>query len=821
MKEKEASDLLPFDDVNEKYCVSAFGDIVFGVKIETKEVYTLGSSSDSEKIESVDLLYHDWKKTLSMLPEGTIVQKIVQLRTLPHTRNDSNGCVTKRWNEDMFIKREVMFEDTYLIVSYQYSKKNTKQGSKSIFSRIGSFEGLQFADHYVQQFESFVESLKTSCNSVNVLSGWNILELFCDTWNGGQFGEFLQDVNNDQKYFKVGGNFRSVLTSRKLPSSFVAFTEMNRKIVESDRLGINNTNYREDVSLATSFLFPIGMGLPVDHTLIETIRIEDKDEVEMNLGKEHQRLNFLVGLKSADAIKKRQVIDEVKQYRVDNEYKYASWGVTVILQDESEETLKKLSNLVSDIAQKQLGIVMAVENYGAWKNFYAALPGCGRLNQTLRLGFLEVYSYMTHIESFKKGNSNGIVLVDLFGRPFVFDFWDEKNKYCEARNGMVFAPTGQGKSFLINHILDQCYWNGDVIFLIDVGASYSRITELNNGEYIDSKKLDNLKFNPFMTCYRQDGVYYPELNSNGEKDAEWLNEIATLILYSWKSPNLVAMEHLNTIKGRIVDYFKYVNDNKIKEVNFDGFYHYVLSLRGEDKPWSSYLDFNSFEISMKCFTLDGEYGFLFNAERIVDINNRWITFDLQGILTNKTLATPVLMIVMSMFTRTIKKWKGTNCRIFIDEAIDFLVEGMFADYIGQLYRKIRKEGGQVMIITQSVDFLDVMEDMQRSSIMSNSSVKILLNHSKVPHLYDKIQKYLGLSNSEMNLVRNMSQKGDSTYRIGFIKFGSMPGFLFRHEVSPETFSLYQTNAKDIEKINRLIEVAGIEGAAKSFVELND
>lgn len=824
MNVKEASDLIPFDDVNDNYCVSCYGDVVFAMEVEMKEVYTMAAGKNGE-VGDIELFYHEWKKTLSMLPEGTVLQKISKFYSLPHERNMSEGNKTKRWNEDMFIKRDVMFEKTYIVLSYQFKKSQAKKKSGSLLSRVEKFEGLQYIADYKQQFEAFSESLKTSCNYVKVLSGWETLDLFCDIWNGGKGNEYLQDIEVKDKGLVVGSENVNILTSRKLPMGLNAFTSQNRKITESEKLQMNQTNYREDNSLPTSFLFPLGMGLPVDHILVETIRIEGRDEIESNLEKEHQRLNFLVGLKSADAIRKRRIIEDVKLDKAEFDYKYASWGVSVILKHRDEAELSRLSNLVVDVAQKQLGMVMALENYGSWKQFYASLPGCGRLSETLRLGYIEVFAYMTHIESFKKGNSRGMVLVDLFGRPYIFDDWDEKNKYCEARNGVVFAPTGQGKSFLINHVLDQAYWNGDFIFLIDVGGSYRRITSLNNGVYIDSKEIQRLQFNPFLDCFKKDGVYYPELDESGNKDAIYLDFMSSLICSCWfgASGEEVSKETYGAISITVRGYFKYVNENKIENVNFDSYYHYVLEdYKKNEGAYRKFIDIDSFEMLLKPFSFEGEYSFLLNAEESVDINNRWITFDLVGILNNQRLTSPVLLIIMQMFQRIMNKWYGTNARMFIEEAVDFLQGGFFADYIGGLYRKIRKMGGQVFIVTQSIEFLDKLDPLVKASILGNTEIKMLLNHAKVSHLFEKMQKELSLSNSEMELLKNQTVKGDSKYRLGFMKFGSMPGFLFRHEVSPETFSLYQTNAKDIQKIDDLIKSCGsIEGAVKSFVESNE
>ena len=45
--------------------------------------------------------------------------------------------------------------------------------------------------------------------------------------------------------------------------------------------------------------------------------------------------------------------------------------------------------------------------------------------------------------------------------PVRKDVWDEKKKRIKARNFAIFAPTGEGKSFLANNILRQ-YFESDV-----------------------------------------------------------------------------------------------------------------------------------------------------------------------------------------------------------------------------------------------------------------------------------------------------------------------------------------------------------------------
>jgi type IV secretory pathway VirB4 component len=224
---------------------------------------------------------------------------------------------------------------------------------------------------------------------------------------------------------------------------------------------------------------------------------------------------------------------------------------------------------------------------------------------------------------------------------------------------------------------------------------------------------------------------------------------------------------------------------------------------------------------LESFYEGGEYDFLLNAERTLDIDSRWICFDLSGVLKNKRLTAPVLLMVIQLFENGMQRWYGNRCRIFLEEAIDFLQGGFFADYISGLYRKIRKMGGQVMIVTQSISFLDKLDPLAKASILSNTFIRILLDHSNSTMDYPALERDLSLSKSEMELLKNQRPMEGAPYRLGFMKFGNMAGFVFRVEVSKKTYALYQTNASEIKIIDDLIKSYGVDNGVQNYIEQID
>src|SRR5690554_612945 len=310
---ENAADLVPIDYIGEDYFISSYGYCVFGLKLDMKEAFTM---ADIDKEDSeVKNFYHGYKNALLKLEEGVIITKYLDVYTLKYRPDPSKTPLenkTRIWNDNKFRGREVVFSDNYILVSIPYKRMKNKNIGP-LLSRISKFEGIQNIESYRNAFESFLFNMSNLCDNVQQLTGNEMLELYTKVWNLGATKSTLDPIQIESTNLVVGNKYCSVLTSTKLPTYFEAFSaKQNRGVVPSKDVG-NKTEYKADVSLPNSFLFPIGIGFPVNHILVETIKIEDSDIIETKLGKEKSELNFLIGLNDNSAIKKARVIDEFRK----------------------------------------------------------------------------------------------------------------------------------------------------------------------------------------------------------------------------------------------------------------------------------------------------------------------------------------------------------------------------------------------------------------------------------------------------------------------------------------------------------------------------
>jgi len=842
------SKYLPISELSSDFWITSYDTITFGYQFEMPEVYTLG-------ILEASSFYEGFTNALKKLGNNVIVQKYSLFYTSKWESQYKGDSITRKWNDRKFDNRPIMDVDQFIFVSFYFGKQNLASNKniysgkklKKIVDRSYSSLTQDRIFEYRKQLAPFEISMGLTeyegqssgglCPVFKRMDQENMLHfleryLSMDLRKEGTYDYVQYDFRDG---FRVGSRNVSILSMRDMPSSFNPFTTANGVVADSKKYGTGEF-YTNDMKMSTSFLFPLGIGLPCAHILAETYILINTERIEAILEQELSEIRFLTGLGRMDAIDKRDVVNQFIADTPRLEYSCCKYGFAVLLPHEKSKKVE-LTTSVIDIAST-MGVKLYDETRGNLKAFMFNLPGAGHALADLKLGWLEAYVRATTLESYKNGNREGIQFVDLFGKPFLFDFWDEKTKYLEARNGMLFAPTGGGKSFLTNHLLDSCFDQGDYIYIIDVGGSYIRTTELNKGLYFDSKILTSFSFNPFDMCTKKLEVvtqsgekvwqYYPTKNSKNEDDPFFVDFLAMLVISIWYRSsgttglNKASTETKELLKDSIKLYYLAVNKGKIREINFDSYYHFVLSdfineLKNEDSE--DMFSMKSFKLMCRPFIKSGDYGFLLNAEKHISLDNRWACFDLVGLANSEDLKTPVMLILMNLVQSKLETLNGKRMRFFIDEAVDMLENPVFGDFLGGLYRKIRKMGGQVFIITQSIRYLDNLEPMISSSIFSNSHIKILLDHSADKEIIPTLQEKLSLTDAETALLYQMRVEKTRPYRIVFMKFGNLPGFLFRHEVSLETFAAYQTNPKEISQINEIKNRTGsIIPAIETFVE---
>jgi len=195
----------------------------------------------------------------------------------------------------------------------------------------------------------------------------------------------------------------------------------------------------------------------------------------------------------------------------------------------SEENLDKVNNSIENALFAQ-GIITSKNTYNQLELFRAVLPG--NASELKEYDWFQTTSDASVCFFFKEAlpvsePSNFFLrFTDRQGVPLKIDPADYPRQIgrINNRNKFVLGPSGSGKSFLMNAIVEQyMLYNYDVV-IVDTGDSYSGTCSYYGGKYITYTEQKPITMNPFLL-------------KKEEYNLEKKEFLVTLVSLLWKGAN--------------------------------------------------------------------------------------------------------------------------------------------------------------------------------------------------------------------------------------------------------------------------------------------
>ncbi|NNK19243.1 MAG: DUF87 domain-containing protein, partial [Maribacter sp.] len=393
--------------------------------------------------------------------------------------------------------------------------------------------------------------------------------------------------------------------------------------------------------------------------------------------------------------------------------------------------------------------------------------------------------------------------------PVLKDVWDEKKKRIKARNFAIFAPTGEGKSFLANNILRQYFEMGVRLVIIDLGGSYTKFASLYPEQYtvLRYESGKSLGINPFF------------ITKGDDVTPERLEDLSVFLFELIGEGTKPKKEQSVALKKILHAYYK----KNAEGHSLDSFYTYIESQREnlltQLHIHSDYFNIEGFLHILSEYVRDGLYSFLFETSedqsyKIED--KRLIVFELDEVKDNKEILSVMLKLIKTAIQRTIWQNKEEKGIILFDEFAKQLKFDNVLESVEFYYQAIRKQEGAIGIILQSINQLP--DNSTSASILENTQVIYSLNNEKG---YKELKNRLSLSSHDLNQLKSIKNNlsGKRKYTEIFIKIGKESN-IFRLEVPQEVFAAYLTDGGDNEAIMAFYKESGcMEMAIKQFVQL--
>ncbi|SRX74723.1 TraG family conjugative transposon ATPase [Aequorivita antarctica] len=784
MKKINVAAYHPIVDIQDNVVFANNGNVVICYSGNLPEIYSL-SEKDFEDIHGA------WFQAIKSLPTGCVVHKQdVYLKRSFTSENLPNKTFLEKATHNHFKGREYMEHNCYLFFILTKSKALNNAKYINPFKKVTKTVVPEMDD----TIHSFLGAVNDSVSFINnsrkieftPLNSKEIQSLTNGYFNGFNEG-FDTDIILEKKELNIGENYFDVLSI----NSELCFGEN----VQSSKTNEHFTS--DDFVFHQGFIDGLGLTLNENHIVNQIIYLDDKQKWRKILDKKIEELNKSSNFGSQNKVVLKKILYIQDQINSDDNARVIRGHLNIIYWDKDLKNLEKISSKIKT-EFKDLDIIPYYPRGEERKNYILNSYCCfssNFSNDDLYVTDLKHALCLLVNNTNYKSDATGVIFNDReHNIPVLKDVWDDKKKRIKARNFAIFAPTGEGKSFLANNILRQYFESGVRLVIIDLGGSYTKFAKLYPEQYtvLRYESGKNLGINPFY------------ISDVKDLTPERLEDLSVFLFELFASDLKVTKAQSVSVKKILRYYYKQTKSDH----SLSSFYDFIEtnqdSLLDKLKIHTDYFNTTNFLHIMSEYVGDGIYSFLFEVSedqtyKIED--KRLIVFELDEVKDNKEILSVMLKLIKSAIQRTIWKNRAEKGIILFDEFAKQLKFENVLESVEFYYQAIRKQNGAIGIILQSINQLP--NNSTSASILENTQVIYSLHNEKG---YDELQKRLNLSSHDLNQLKSIKNNlsGPRKYTEMFIKIGKESN-IFRLEVPKKVYAAYLTDGAENEEIMKLYE----------------
>lgn len=797
MKDIELAAHPPILAVEGNTVFASNGNVVLGFSLLLPEIHSL-SAADFETLHST------WFQALKSLPAGTLIHKQDKYQkdsfdasTLPQ------DSFLEQATADHFQDRGYMAHQSHLFFVLTQNKGMQQSKFCNPFVKVPK----NLPNKQDERLTSFISNVTDAINYLNNSSAFSLkpmlpeaFKVYTHEYFNGFAADMDTDILLDKKGIQIGNNHFDILAV----NSELCFGET----VQSS---IPNAKYTSDeFSFHQGFIDGFGLVLEENHMVNQILYLDDKQKWRKLLDKKIEELQKSSNFGSQNKMVLEKVTEIRNQINQDDQSRVVRGHLNVVYWDTKKSQLESIASKIK-AAFKELDILPYYPKGSERIQYFLNSYPCHASN------FSDGDLYVTdlkHALCLFLNNTNytsdttGILFNErVFNIPVFKDVWDEHKKRIKARNFAIFAPTGEGKSFLANHILRQYFESGVRLVIIDLGGSYTKFAQLYPQQYaiLRYEKGKSLGINPFYIA------------SEADLDPERLEDLANFLFELYASDSPVTKSQSVSLKKLLLDYYKAIRSGH----SLNGLYEYLVTHR-EDilerlQIYVSHFNMDNFLHILSEYVGDGIYSFLFasSEDQTYKIEDkRLIIFELDEVKDHKELLSIMLKLIKTAIQRTIWRNRSERGIILFDEFAKQLKFDNVLESVEFYYQAIRKQNGAIGIILQSINQLP--DNHTSASILENTQVIYSLRNEKG---YADLKRRLSLSAHDLNQLKSMRNDltGERKYTEFFLKIGK-EGNVFRLEVPPEVYAAYLTDGAESDRIMQIYKKSkNMEQAIKEFL----
>ncbi|PHS04993.1 MAG: conjugal transfer protein TraG [Kordia sp.] len=689
-------------------------------------------------------------------------------------------------------------EKSYITNPYKYSELLVKEDVDRIsvfFEAIENVIGI-----INSMYNSSIEPLKEE--ELKYLL-FNYVNGFHDD---GGFRDLVFDKN-----LEIGDNFYSVFSL----SDSGYFPENITNLLD------DKTLKRKDISLKTGYMDEFGVFLPKNHIYNQVLFFPGHDslkrEFEMRLETFEKHKSFSPFIKH-EHNRLKKILDGV----IEEGLTLCKSHFNIITWDDTLEKLKIKEKKIKEILSAKEIRFYKPTHEGLEDLFLGTIIGRERrLNKGyFFLSSLEVSICLFLNYSFYQDDDEGIVFQDrILQVPHRKDWWDKKKTRIAARNFILFAPTGSGKSAATQNIVQQFLEDGVKIIVAEFGSSFEQLTKLypDKSAHIKYDKDTALGINPF------------ELDGQEITPGKILS-LTSIVLKFWRL-SIVDKNNINVrvaVSKTIEEYYKHDTGEK----SFPNYYYFIKeafpTIKENQEIPEGYFDVNSFLHVCSQFLEGGMYENVCKTKEDTESilkNKDLIVFELRQIKNDSFLVSVVLSILNDTVNEKILSDKSVRGYLIFDEMAESQemknndTDEDLLSTVAFLTQGIRKENGGVGLIYQTPTQMPENNHYADSIIGNIQILGVLQGNEQV---YDNIIKRFHMKNQDhIDLMKSVQNDFDGRrpHSELFIRFNESYATVVKLEFSKEKYYAFQTEGEQWSELQKSYKTTGsLEKSITQIIE---
>lgn len=854
MKSVSLREWLPIMGVEDGCIISKRGDLTFGWLVYPPVIYTVSEGGYDSIIRSV-------AQATKLLPLYTIVHK-QDVFCYDSFGSRKSPYFLRQAYYDHFAGRRYLNNYSYIYVTFSTKANVESKSMDSTFfsgavSRMPDADRIRQCADIADTFESVLRS-----NGLLVLKRLGSDDLLGVDDHGqdkGSIADYLRLFDRTQPDFNLRMmNERGEYGDNRICFWYVEDSDSYPDMVSSAKLVPGMSSRSSSVFLSGGS--PIGIELRIPHVVNRYMVVIPKDGIMKDFDQKKRLNTSMSGVSSESEVNARE-LTEYLQDAANNSFVTVKTFMNVMAWGH-KSLIPEIRNKIVTAFRSEMDMSVCEDTMTVPLLHYAAVPGAES-----NLGFenylnSEKTSFLCHglWDGYDFGKDGQIIhMCDRNAMiPVTTDIQTQAR--LEGRinnmNMMVIGPSGSGKSFTTNSLVQDFYEAQEHIMIVDIGNSYKGLCSVINEEsggkdgiYYTYDPANPFGFNPF-----KGHLHWNDVDNDGEQVNNGLDFLLSVLMTLYKPVGGWSSDASSALKFFIRQFLDWWDNGVPREVNddiqgayinerrrrtirngfdfdpdtalegfidpvpevfpddrrgtdpiFDNFYLFVTRIVSPLMRDDNYvmenihlsekiIDVDRFGIAMDMYKLDGVYGFLLNSRDQADLfQSRFTVFEVDLIKNNPDLFPIWTICIMHSFE---EKMRGLECQkvMIIEEAWKSLTDETMKDYIEWLWRTARKFRTSAVVVTQDINDL-VAGGSEKNPIIMNTDVKILLDQRSNANNFESLVRYLGLNELDVTQLLSVNTSLDSRFRYKecFIATGPSYSNVYAVEVSPEQAICFETD----------------------------